>query len=292
MPREAEPSINERAFILQALQENIRLDGRSLEAYRELNISFGEEYGVADVQLGKTRVLTRISSSITAPYPDRKFDGVFTITTELSPIASPAFEVGRPSDLETHLIRTLETTLRRSSALSTESLCLLAGTAVWSLRADVHILDHDGNLIDCACLATLAALRHYRIPDTSVSGGELTVYSVDERDPVPLALLHHPLCVTLNYFEGGEKVVVDAARVEEQCAEGEVVVGANPQGEVCLMQKGGGGEVDAVVLLRCVDLAVAKVRELGKVVDQALVEDAKRRDKGGMSRELQAENAR
>lgn len=41
------------------------------------------------------RVLTRISASIAAPYLDRKFDGVFTITTELSPIASPAFEVGR-----------------------------------------------------------------------------------------------------------------------------------------------------------------------------------------------------
>ena len=116
MPREAEPSSNERAFILQALQENVRLDGRALDAFRELIVSFGDEYGVADVRLGKTRyppphfvqlqsiddieltllrVLTRISASITAPYPDRKFDGIFTITTELSPLASPAFEVGR-----------------------------------------------------------------------------------------------------------------------------------------------------------------------------------------------------
>ncbi len=116
MPREAEPSINERAFILQATQEDIRLDGRAFDAYRQLDVSFGEEYGVADVRLGKTRygavalnatvtetradvhenrVLTRISASITAPYPDRKFDGIFTITTELSPLASPAFEAGR-----------------------------------------------------------------------------------------------------------------------------------------------------------------------------------------------------
>jgi len=55
MPREAEPSINERAFVLQALQEDVRLDGRALDAFRHLNISFGEEYGVADVRLGKTR---------------------------------------------------------------------------------------------------------------------------------------------------------------------------------------------------------------------------------------------
>ena len=55
MPREAEPSINQRTFLLQALQENIRLDGRALDAYRPLDISFGDDYGLADVQLGKTR---------------------------------------------------------------------------------------------------------------------------------------------------------------------------------------------------------------------------------------------
>ena len=55
MPREAEPSINDRTFLLQALQENIRLDGRALDAYRSLDISFGDDYGVADVHLGKTR---------------------------------------------------------------------------------------------------------------------------------------------------------------------------------------------------------------------------------------------
>ena len=57
MPREAEPSINERAFVLQALEENIRLDGRALDAFRDIDISFGDDYGVADVQLGKTRYL-------------------------------------------------------------------------------------------------------------------------------------------------------------------------------------------------------------------------------------------
>lgn len=55
MPREAEPSLNERAFLLEALREDIRLDGRALEAFRDVEILFGEEYGVADVKLGKTR---------------------------------------------------------------------------------------------------------------------------------------------------------------------------------------------------------------------------------------------
>jgi exosome complex RNA-binding protein Rrp42 (RNase PH superfamily) len=41
------------------------------------------------------RVIARISIDVTTPLPERKFDGVFQIVTEFSPMASPAFEVGR-----------------------------------------------------------------------------------------------------------------------------------------------------------------------------------------------------
>lgn len=55
MPREAEPSLNEKQFVLQALQDNLRLDGREFDQYRALDLTFGEEYGVANVALGKTK---------------------------------------------------------------------------------------------------------------------------------------------------------------------------------------------------------------------------------------------
>lgn len=55
MPREAEPSLNERVFVLEALSENVRLDGRKFDQYRPIELTFGDEYGVADVKLGKTR---------------------------------------------------------------------------------------------------------------------------------------------------------------------------------------------------------------------------------------------
>ena len=57
MPREAEPSQNEREFLQQALREDVRLDGRALDAYRDVQVSFGEDYGVTDVRLGKTRYI-------------------------------------------------------------------------------------------------------------------------------------------------------------------------------------------------------------------------------------------
>ena len=163
---------------------------------------------------------------------------------------------------------------------------------MWHLRADVHILDAHGNLGDAAALSLQAALRHYRIPSTEVRGGELTVFSVLERDPVPLALLHNPLCATLNFYEKGEIVLVDAGLKEQQCAEGGLVVGANAQGEVFLVSKQGGVDVDAASMVRSVELAVGKVKVLVKVIDEALKMDATARDVGGLIAELSAENER
>lgn len=62
MPREAEPSLNEKNFVVQALQENLRLDGRELDQYRPLELTFGDEYGVANVSLGKTKYALTITS--------------------------------------------------------------------------------------------------------------------------------------------------------------------------------------------------------------------------------------
>ncbi|RQM06054.1 hypothetical protein DH86_00002378, partial [Scytalidium sp. 3C] len=170
MPREIEPSLNEKQFFARALEENVRIDGRPFDQFRPLELEFGDEYGVADVSLGNTRVLTYVTAEVVKPYPDRPFDGIFTITTELSPMTSPAFEPSRPTEVELLLSRLLEKTIRRSSAIDTESLCLLAGQKVWSVRADVHVLSHDGNLIDASCIAVIAALQHFRKPDTSIEG--------------------------------------------------------------------------------------------------------------------------
>lgn len=47
MPREAEPSLNERAFVTQALQEGQRIDGRAFDQFRKLDLQFGDQHGVA-----------------------------------------------------------------------------------------------------------------------------------------------------------------------------------------------------------------------------------------------------
>ena len=60
MPRAADLSLNEREFILQALRQGLRVDNRPFDAFRAVELTFGDEYGVAEVKLGKTKFVTLI----------------------------------------------------------------------------------------------------------------------------------------------------------------------------------------------------------------------------------------
>lgn len=56
---------------------------------------------------------------------------------------------------------------------------------VWKVRVDVHTLNNDGNLMDAASIAAIAALCHFRRPDVGVQGEEVTVVSESSCAPPP-----------------------------------------------------------------------------------------------------------
>ncbi|KAM4068167.1 3' exoribonuclease family protein [Hirsutella rhossiliensis] len=294
MPREASPSLSEKTFVSRALEEGLRLDNRKFDQFRPLQLAFADdEYGVADVRCGKTRVVAKVSAEVTVPFTDRPFDGVFTITSELGPMVAPSFEANRPTETEVLLSRLLEKTIRRSGALDTESLCLVAGQKCWSVRVDVHVLSHDGNLLDTACLAVVAALRHFRKPETSMQGETLTVYTPAEREPVLLSWLHSPFCVTFSFFgDGGDAVLLDTTWLEEQLRVSSCTFSLNKHGEICQVSKLGGSDIDAPIFVQCAQTALNKSKEFTDLVDRKLGDDDKRRNKGGLLAELTAENER
>lgn len=188
--------------------------------------------------------------------------------------------------------RILEKAIRRSNAIDTESLCIIAGAKCWSVRADVHVLDYDGALVDASCISIVAALLHFRRPDVSIDGEDVTVYSMAEREPVPLSVMHHPICVTFSFYQAGEIVLLDATLREEQAREGEMVVTMNRHGELCQVAKLGGVPVDALSLLGCTTVALVKVKEITELISTKLRDDATKRDVGGLIAELSAQNDR
>jgi exosome complex component RRP45 len=199
--------------------------------------------------------------------------------------------LNRQTEQEVILSRILEKAIRRSNSIDTESLCIIAGAKCWSIRADVHVLDADGGLIDASCIAIVAALRHFRRPDVSVAGESVTIYTMAERVPVPLSIMHHPVCVTCSFYHNGEVILLDATRSEEQVREAEAILTVNDF-ELCQVAKLGGSPIDAVVLLKCINTALTKGKEINGMVTRKLAEDATRRDVGGLIAELRAENER
>ncbi|GJN88388.1 hypothetical protein Rhopal_001354-T1 [Rhodotorula paludigena] len=276
MPREPDPSINEAEFVHKCLRKGVRLDSRGVYDLRDVQLRFGDELGWVECRLGDTRVIAQVSAEVVKPLPDRPYEGFVNLVTEISPMASAAYEAGRASEDEVLMTRLLEKTLRRSDAIDREALCIVAGQKVWSIRVDVHILDDEGNLLDCASIAAMTALRHFRKPDVSVLGEEVTIHSMTERVPVPLAVHHSPMCLTFAFFGEDSLAVLDPTRLESQLCTGTLTLALNAQSEICVLSKQGGAPLAADDVLRAVTIGVERVREVDDKVRRAL-EDEKRR---------------
>jgi len=277
-------SLNEREFIANALNEGLRIDGRSPYDYRELSIIF-RGLGHAEASIGSTRCMCSVSAEIVEPPVERPNAGILQTYCELSPMAAPEFRPGRASERAVEIGQILERGLKQSKAVDTEALCILAGRKVWQIRLDVHVLDHQGNMIDCANLAAIAALRHFKKPEVQVSGEEVKVFSAEERQPTPLSILHSPLSVSICFISPPEEaeeealVVVDPLLKEEECASGSLTLTQNSNRELCGLQKLGGVGLSVGQLLKCNEIAAVKIQEMAAFLQRVLNDDAEKRSK-------------
>ncbi|KAF8919472.1 ribosomal protein S5 domain 2-type protein [Mucidula mucida] len=272
--RPPSPSIPEKEFVFDALKQSLRLDGRLPLEMRTPTLSFGTELGYVECSLGKTRVLANIDAKMVKPTAERPFEGMLSIHSEISPMAASEYEIGRPSEEEVTITRMLDKVLRRSDALDKESLCIIAGQRVWHLRLTLHFLADAGNLLDCACMAGIVALKHFRRPEVEVVGDEVTVHPPTERAPVPLAIHHTPFCISFAFFpDPTTQPVIDPSLLEQRLSAGLMSVALNAQRELCVVQKLGGVPLAADDLVAYINVAVAKAKELDVIVEEALKKD-------------------
>ncbi|KAB5518499.1 hypothetical protein PHYPO_G00166720 [Pangasianodon hypophthalmus] len=279
--RETPLSNCERVFLLKSIEQKKRLDGRQSYDYRDIKITFGTDYGCCTVSLGKTRVLAQVSCELVPPKDSRPTEGLMFFNLELSPMASPSFQSNRQSELLVTLNRQLERCLRNSRCIDTESLCVISGEKVWQIRVDVHVLNHDGNLMDAASVAAISALCHFRRPEVAIQGRDITVFSPEERDPVPLSVYHMPICVSFAFFQQGTYLLVDPCEKEELVMDGLLVIAMNKHREICSIQSSGGIMLLKDQVLRCSKIASVKVSEITELISKALENDRRVRKEGG-----------
>jgi len=283
--RETPVSTCEANFLLEALWEGKRVDGRGWMDTRTLDISFGADWGSCQVTLGKTRVMAQVSAQVTEPRLARPNEGILMVNVELSPIAAPRFEAGRMSEEGVEMSRTLERCLKESRCLDLESLCIISEEKVWTVRLDLHVLNHEGSLADACSVAGLAALAHFRRPDVTLQGDIVTVHPITERDPVPLAVHHHPVTTTFAMFQmpGSSETltVCEPGRLEEEVMLGKMVIGVNAYREVCTLHLAGQVLVDTSLVTKLSSIAAEKAKRVVERVKAALKEEEERRKGGG-----------
>lgn len=311
----------EKNFILSALEDNKRIDGRSLNERRDISIDFGREDGCCVCTLGRTRVLAQASCSIVEPRATRPNEGLLMINVNFTPMCAPRFVdrssgPGNPVDEEiTEVSRLLERLLKESRCLDMESLCISAEEKVWEIRLDIHVLNHEGNVADCAGVAGLAALAHFKRPDVSLEGDIVKVYSTSERDPIPLALHHFPVCSTFAFFKPNKSqssttivsgtpsaesenetsttktkkcdriVVCDPNHNEEAIMDGKLVLGINPYKEICTLHLAGKMIIDKAYVLKLTHSAAETAKEIVDMLKDVLKKDENVRKETAASRE-------
>ncbi len=207
-----------------------RLDGRAVDEYRRLTIEPGfvaTADGSALVRLGDTATVAGIKLELGKPFPDTPNAGVLTTNAELVPLSSPTFEPGPPQPGAIEVSRVVDRAIRAAETIDLTKLCVTPGEKTWVCYVDVHVLGHDGNLIDASLLAAVSALSSATVPAKR--------FEVADAD-YPLEVLHRPIEST--FVRLGDTIVVDPTFDEERAAQGRLTVATDESGRIVAMQKG------------------------------------------------------
>lgn len=216
--------------ILDLAAEGKRLDGRAPDEYRRVSIEPGfvaTADGSALVRIGDTAVLAGIKLEPGKPFADTPNAGVLTTNAELVPLSNPTFEPGPPTTTAIEVSRVVDRAIRAAETIDLTRLCVTPSEKSWVCYTDVHVLDHDGNLIDAALLAAVSALAHATVPAKR--------FEVAEAD-YPLEVQHLPIECT--FVRLGDTIVVDPTFDEEGAAQGRLTVATDELGRIVAMQKG------------------------------------------------------
>jgi len=275
----------EKAFIKEAIFNKKRTDGRRLDERRNIEIHFGNDYGSCIVSLGQTRVSAQVSCSIMEPRPTRPNEGMLFIFVEFLPMSSQRFmnkSYGNTDEEINEVTRLLERCLKESKAVDTESLCIVSDEKAWGVRLDIRVLNHEGNVADCASIAGLAALTHFRRPDVTLDGNEVHVHPASEKDPVKLSVHHFPVCTTYAFFsnEDEKMIIKDPSSIEESVMDGKIVLGMNPYREICTLHLAGKMLIDKRIVLQQTNSAAENAKLTVDIIKKAIEKDEAIRKSG------------
>jgi exosome complex component RRP42 len=239
-------------YIKKLFENNMRIDNRKFEEFRKIEIQTGiieRAEGSARIRMGNTQIIVGVKLSVGEPFPDTPDEGVLIVNAELSPAASPEFEAGPPDENAIELARVVDRAIRESHCIDLQKLCITPNEAVWNVNVDIQVIDYDGNLIDAACLASVAALLDAKIP--KYENGEIDY----EHREGKLPIVDMPVHVTI--YKISDKLFVDATGEEESAIDARISIATTKDGKICAVQKGGKGYFTLAEIEKAADISIA-----------------------------------
>ena len=112
-------------------------------------------------------------------------------------MASPDFQPGPPNENTIELARVVDRGIRESQCIDLKKLCIEEGVKTRMVFVDAYVLDYDGNFIDTAALASIAALHNAEIEDFG-----------------PLPVVKKPIANT--FIKVGNDILLDPCLEEER----------------------------------------------------------------------------
>jgi len=258
-----------RAQLLELLSRGTRLDGRSLNEIRKLEIQTGlieKANGSAMVSLGNTQVIAGVMIDKGTPFPDTPDKGLLIVGAEVLPMAASYVEAGPPDEKAIELARVVDRGVRESEMIDVSSLVIKEGKFVYAVFVDVNVLNVDGNLFDATNYAVVSALLTAWMPKFVLDGD--AVKNTGERMPVPVSKI--PVSLTMASISN--TLVADPTSEEEAVMDARITLTTDDEGYICAGQKGEPGSLTQEQILTAADWALAR----GKEVRAAIKEAAKR----------------
>lgn len=249
--------------MIRLLDENKRLDNRTLQEYRRISFEtqiIPKAEGSAQVNLGNTKVLVGIKFGTGIPFADTPNQGVLMVNAELLPLASPTFEPGPPNEKSIALARYVDRSIRESGAIDLDALVITPGKLVTIVYIDVYVLDYDGNLTDASVLAAMKALEVSKIKKV-MREGEQTKTS---EEIVSLPLKERPISVTIALL--GNKLLVDPDLEEEQASDTFVTFTLIESQDIVAVMKNDQGYISPEQVFEALKIAIEKCRELASLM--------------------------
>ena len=250
-------------FQKELISKGKREDGRGLTDYRDFSAEVGiieNGNGSARVKLGDTEIIAGVKFSVGTPYPDSPDEGMFMVSMDLNPLSSPDYEPGPPKPAAIEISRVVDRAIRESKTLDFKDLSIVEGEAAWMCSIDIYPINADGNLYDAAVIAAYLALQDAKFPELDEDNKPLH----ETRTKKGLKLHNIPMMVS--FVKIGDSLIVDPTRREEKIMEDRIHIGTIDNGNICAMQKGGLKPLTNDELLKAVDMAIAKGKDLRKLL--------------------------